>query len=80
MSSVVTDYELVVAEIKRRGLWDQMNQSRLPNRTLANPHRNELFYIQDQPRLAAWAIYDTADEWREAFANMTHRRIISQTE
>ena len=69
-----TNYDTVVAELKRRGLFDGMMQCKLPNRTIANSATREIFYVQDDPRLAGWAKYSTDSELQEAFKNFTVRR------
>ena len=71
------DYESVVAELKSRGLWEVANSTALPNRTIGCPKRRELFYVQDSPRLAAWARYDNDNDYDETYFNVTARRVIT---
>ena len=69
------DYESVVTELKCRGLWEFANSTALPNRTIGCPKGRELFYVQGNPRLAAWAKYD--NDYDEAYFNVTARRLIT---
>lgn len=70
-----TDYERVRAEMERRGIWETVSTCPLPNRAIGCPERRELFYVQQEPRLAAWARYDRDEDFERAYFNVTFARL-----
>jgi hypothetical protein len=72
---IVTDLEIVKAELVDRDLWDTIQKRQESNVTVGRPDSLEVFYHQKAgdglPEMAGWATYDSKDDYVKGYAQIS---------